>query len=228
MSQDSFQKISDLDKSKIFEQLLSQSIELSAKGSHSEAHRLALLSKDNQGRLELSLIVSNSIWPVNEKVLVNFVYQGRRYFFQGNIEIQDQKIFIETKEPLYGLQSRQHPRLNIPHDIKALFTISTLGGMPVFLQSKVLDFGLGGLRVRVSGLEPQIKMMDLMTGFLEIDKNVKVKLLAQVRHVTNTKQGDAKAQMFGVQFASPSEADKAKLENIFVNLQTTHIKKSES
>ena len=214
-----FRKVAMSEKKEIVKALAALKLEIIVKGSTDHIYHLHGVKVLENGLLEVKNINKNEPLPLNESAIVNIVYENHRFFFQAMMMTSGTRIMLDTNEDFYILQRRKSPRLEIPLTYEGLMNIVQYRGKPVFFDSRILDFGSGGVRISFAKATPYFRTGETFTAFLHIGAKTPVKLECEVRHTMSTGPTAQVPQIFGVQFTASNTIDENRLLIIFMDLQ---------
>lgn len=215
---DIFKKIRPQEKKIIIEALIHDSIEMLAKGKSDSVFHFKAVKFGPDENLQVELIPDSDPVTAKDLIVVNFTYQNDRYFFQSywTTGAEIGTLAIECGCEFFHLQRRSSPRLELPGSYPGQFNISEFRGQPVFFQCRVLNFGTGGLRLKLEEKGLNVVAGDVFRGFLRIGKKNPFNLTCQIRHSASH---PATGQILGVQFVELSSIDQNRLLVIFMDLQ---------
>jgi c-di-GMP-binding flagellar brake protein YcgR len=216
-----FKKVRKSEKKLVLRTLISQKIEMVAKGESDAIFYLSAEKMINDETLLVRMTEQSPLVTKSDLLIINFSINDDRYFFQSSWATGREvgSVAIDVEGEFFVLQRRKSPRLEIPTDFLGLMNISLYLSKAVFYETRVHDFGTGGCRLVYDQQTPLFKTGDLFSGFLRLGKKNPFELKCEVRHTFFDPLAPTSSQIFGVRFVELSTIDQNRLMVVFMDLQ---------
>lgn len=207
-----FERILSLvDRKRIFLEAITKRVPIIVKLNDGKLLSFRGLNLTAEGHMD-GLVNEKSLVGSKQRVVTVFFYVKKdRLFLNTKLVKTDLGWRILNATDFYKLNRRESFRIDIPENIQINFHVTSAGGIPCNVSTRVIEYSAGGARVRWTTL-PQIKKGFVLKGNLIWLKGKQFTISALVKHQPS-------AGIWGLEFVELDSVQTNRLKVLSIELQ---------
>ncbi len=206
------------DRTMLFNEVAARNCEIVVKGKKDLSYKVRV--KVYRNELDLlceSVDGTRANLAEGEDIMAQIDLGGELYFFKTKVRWQGAYLILPTNMDIYQLQRRQTWRIKIPRSYKAKAFIEKLGDDSVNIESTILDFSVGGVRLQVPSHLASIPKDTPAQIMLTFGNRSPILIAGFIRHKVKDPSNE-KCQLFGVEFKPVSQLMESRLFALSMDL----------
>lgn len=218
MSIDIFKKIPQSEKRVLVKELVRDKEFITVKGVEDYMMNYLAVGVENEFILITGADTEGKTIQTPQKVLVNFTKGEDKYYLQTTIVAKGNFFSFDFAADMYILQRRKAARVEMPKEYKAQFNIVHMRNQAVLFESRVLDYGSGGIKANFPMAQPSFVVGEVYKGVLHLGLRRPIELDTEVRHVQVITDAGLTNQILGLKFINLNSIMENKMMTITMDL----------